>query len=306
MTNPDAATAGDGGNSTTLGAGATARQRARWQYVWAAIGFCALAIGGFWPTYWGPVTAGSLVAGAPVLHIHGLLFTAWPLFFLTQAWLAAQGRFRQHRALGVAGGVLALTMVITGVWVTGYSINAQSALGYPEQARIFSIASFSKLVFFAVCVAIALAYVRRPGIHKRMMVLATVALMQTALARIFFVLFAPDGSPQRPGLGEPPSLLVSVPTSVVTDLILVAIALYDWRAHGRLHPAYLAEPRWSPSKCCASRSAPGPNGEQSLTCLPLLAASPIANRNGRSRRDQSRRRSVQSTIVARGIGCAIE
>lgn len=211
----------------------------RWFYVWIA-SFCALVLfAGFWPTYWGPVATGNFVEGAPVLHIHALIYTAWPLLFLAQTLLAATGRMEWHRALGLLGVALASAMIFVGYWTTVYSIQVQTAASDAFQARTFSIVSFAKIAFFAVVVALALAHVTRPETHKRLMVLATVSLLQTALARILFALFAPDGSPQRPGLGPPPPMTVGIPTSIALDLILLTIVLIDWRATKRLHPVYV-------------------------------------------------------------------
>ena len=62
---------------------------------------CALiAIAGFVPTYWAPVASGTFT-GSPILHVHGLLFSAWPILFIVQARLAAAGRFDRHRTLRV-------------------------------------------------------------------------------------------------------------------------------------------------------------------------------------------------------------
>jgi len=130
-------------------------------------------------------------------------------------------------------------MLWSGLWVTASSINVQSALGYPFQARAFAIISFTKIVFFAACIALAIANVRKPGVHKRLMVLAMFPLVQAAIPRVLYVLFAPPGSPQRPGLGEPASMLVGLPAAVAVDLLLIAVAFYDRRAHDRVHPVYL-------------------------------------------------------------------
>ena len=46
---------------------------------------------GFAPTYFLPLTKGSLSA-TPVIHAHGIIFFAWSLFFVFQSWLAASGR----------------------------------------------------------------------------------------------------------------------------------------------------------------------------------------------------------------------
>jgi hypothetical protein len=161
------------------------------------------------------------------------------LLFLTQSLLAAVGRLEWHRSLGLLGVALASGMVFTGLWTTVYAIGVQTASSNAFQARTFAIVSFVKIVLFAVVVALAVATVARPETHKRLMVLATVSLLQTALARILFALFAPAGSPQRPGLGPPPPLTVGIPTSIVLDLILLVIVVVDWRATKRLHPVYL-------------------------------------------------------------------
>ena len=52
-----------------------------------------IAIAGFVPTYWAPVASGTFT-GSPILHVHGLLFSAWPILFIVQARLAAAGPLR--------------------------------------------------------------------------------------------------------------------------------------------------------------------------------------------------------------------
>src|SRR5258708_32291878 len=82
-------------------------------YVWMA-GACALiAFGGFAETYWLQLAQGTFVGG-PLLHLHGLLFSAWTLLFLSQTWLAANDQLEHHRAWGVVGISLATAMVFVG------------------------------------------------------------------------------------------------------------------------------------------------------------------------------------------------
>ena len=45
---------------------------------------------------------------APLLHVHGALFTAWMVLFLAQALLVTARRTDLHRRLGVAGFLLAV------------------------------------------------------------------------------------------------------------------------------------------------------------------------------------------------------
>ena len=207
-------------------------------YLWLAVSFAAVTLLAFVPTYWRPLVEQRLDGGSAVLHVHAVLFSAWPLLFLAQTWLAARAQIRWHRRLGIAGAVMAVAMVVSGLWVTASSIDIQSALGYPVAARGFAIISFTKLAFFAACIALAIRNIRRPEYHKRLMVLAMLPLVQTAIPRILFALFAPDSSPQRPGLGEPASMLIGVPAAVVIMAVWLGIAWHDRRRLGRMHPVY--------------------------------------------------------------------
>lgn len=137
------------------------------------------------------------------------------------------------------GAAIAFAMLWSGLWVTAFGINMQSALGFPLEARAQALNSVMKIFFFFGCVALAVAKVRTPNVHKRLMVLAMLPLVWTSIPRILYALFAPTGSPQRPGLGEPAPALVGVPGALITDLLLVAVIFYDRRATGRIHLVYM-------------------------------------------------------------------
>ncbi|HEY7753557.1 MAG TPA: hypothetical protein VH856_07050 [Steroidobacteraceae bacterium] len=194
---------------------------------------CALiAFLGFAPTYWAPLAAGTL-SEAPIVHLHGLLFSAWSLFFVTQAALIANGRARQHRALGLLGIALASAMLFVGLATAIHSAGAHIAAGFGDRARGFMIVPVTTILFFAVAVAVAIANRGRPEVHKRWMVVASVAILMAAVARI--VRFLRFGTEFPPG---PPPIEMSVVPALGTDLLIVAAILYDWRTRGRPHPAY--------------------------------------------------------------------
>ncbi len=83
-------------------------------YVTMAAIFVAIAFGGFFETYWLQLARGTFVEGSPLLHLHGLLFSFWTLFFLSQAMLVANRKVRSHRSWGLLGISLATAMVFTG------------------------------------------------------------------------------------------------------------------------------------------------------------------------------------------------
>ena len=209
-----------------------ARRNARWFYVWMA-GICmAIAFGGFVPTYWAKLATGTF-NGAPILHIHGMLFFAWTLFFLAQTTLVATGRTPNHRNWGMAGISLATAMGITVVLAAINSIKAAETIGMGDEARRFAIVSLSALVIFAAFLALAIANIHRTEVHKRLMLLAMVPLIHAAMARVFMTAFAPADAK------GPPPVFVSVPPGLFVDLLIVTAIVHDWRTRGRPHPVYL-------------------------------------------------------------------
>lgn len=204
----------------------------RWFYVWMAGSCVLIAFGGFVPTYWSRLAAGTF-GGAPILHIHGALFFAWTLFFLLQTTFVALGRTLDHRAWGLAGIALATAMACSILLAAINSMRVADAIGMAEQARLFSYVSLSGLLLFSGLFAAAIANVRRSDVHKRQMLLAMIPLMHAAMVRVCMTLFAPADAE------GPPPVFVSVPPGLFVDLLIVAGMLYDWRTRGRPHPAYL-------------------------------------------------------------------
>ena len=208
------------------------RSDAQWFFVWMA-GVCVLiAFGGFIPTYWAKLAAGTF-KGAPILHIHGILFFTWTLFFLAQTTFVATGRTPRHRNWGLAGISLATAMGITVVLAAINSIKAAETIGMGDEARRFTIVSLSGLALFAAFLGLAIANVHRAELHKRFMLLAMVPLMHAATARIFMTAFAP------PDAKGPPPVFVAVPPGLFVDLIIVAAIIHDWRTRGRPHRVYV-------------------------------------------------------------------
>jgi hypothetical protein len=208
-------------------------------YVWMAALFVLIAFSGFAETYWMQIPAGTFT-GSPLLHLHGLLYSAWTLFFLSQTWLAASGRMQHHRAWGVAGVSLATAMVFVGFATGIASMQKDVAGGHAQAARAFAIVPLTAAVLFAVLVAWAVVTVKTPETHKRLMMLATLSILQAPLGRFFFLTVGGGGGAgSRPGSGPPaPAVTTAAPAVVVGLLILVAV-VYDWRTRGRPHPVYV-------------------------------------------------------------------
>ena len=211
----------------------TTHVEARWFYVLMAYACALIAFVGFAPTYWLPVASGSFT-GSPVIHLHGLLFSAWTLFFIAQTTLAATRHIDRHRALGLFGVALATAMLFAGIVAQIHSIRIGAAAGLELENRTFSIVPITIIVFFACAVGAGIANVRRPDVHKRLMLVATISLLPPAIARLVALA---AGLPIGPG--HPPPIVFSLVPSFASDLLLVPALLHDWRMRGRPHRVYL-------------------------------------------------------------------
>jgi hypothetical protein len=205
----------------------------------ALAGLCAaIAFSAFAGTYWLQLPFGTFT-GSPLLHLHGLLFSAWTLFFLAQASFIANGRYLSHRAWGLAGVALASAMLFTGVAVAVVGLQHRIESGFAEAGRAFLIVPLSAVSLFAIFVAAAIVNRRRSDWHKRFMLVATAALLNAAFARFFFLMATGGGAGMRPGLGPPRPVESALTAAFLADLVIVAAMLFDWRTRGRPHRAYV-------------------------------------------------------------------
>lgn len=211
--------------------------RERQFYLWLAWACLAVAFLGFAPTYWTRLPSFS---AAPIIHIHGWLFSAWALFFVGQSWLVARGNVTRHRAMGLLGISLATAMCIIGVLAALRGMAQADEFGAALAGREFSVIPLTAIVFFGAVVALAIAKIDKPDTHKRLMFLATVSILQAAAARWFFVFLGP---PEARGLSPaetpPGPVAVSIAPGLLVDVLIVAAMIYDWRTRGKVHPVYL-------------------------------------------------------------------
>ena len=211
-------------------------------YFHFAIALAAIAFGGFALTYFYPLARGRF-DGPAILHVHGILFFGWMLLFIAQARLASTS-IRSHHALGLVGISLATAMVAASLVVIVGGLSESSASGTADTARALSIVPVVAISTFCVFFVLAIANRRRPEIHKRCMVMATITLLPPAVARVLFVLFAPAGSGARPSFAAPVTdlgvaLRITMAPALLIDLLVLVPIAYDWRSRGRPHPIYL-------------------------------------------------------------------
>lgn len=214
------------------------RPRTRF-YLGLALVCAVIAIGGFAPSYWLQLPAGTF-KGSPLLHIHGALATAWVLFLISQSMLVTRRSVARHRDWGLFGISLASVLTVVAMMVAIESMTTKLAQGAGDPVRAFLIVPLSGILMFAGFTAAAVANIRRPEWHRRFMIVGTVALLGAAMARVFFFFAVGGGPGVRPGLmATPPPPAMPMLSGLLLQLILVAGMVHDKRRHGRVHPAWI-------------------------------------------------------------------
>jgi FtsH-binding integral membrane protein len=119
---------------------------------------------------------------SPIIHVHGAAFTLWILLLVAQTSLVSAGRTDIHRRLGIAGFLLALVMVVLGpLAATDSLVRAGGPPGRDPQA--FYIVPLTDMLVFGVLVAAAYRNRFDAPTHKRLIYVATTALLIAAIAR---------------------------------------------------------------------------------------------------------------------------
>ena len=83
-------------------------------YLCAGLLGTLIAFVGFWPTYFGPLLAGTL-AKTQIIHVHAVVQVVWLALLVTQIALAATGRIRQHMRLGNWVFAWGLVVIVVGL-----------------------------------------------------------------------------------------------------------------------------------------------------------------------------------------------
>jgi hypothetical protein len=190
-------------------------------YVGLAALMVAMVLVGFWPSYFGPLLRGN-VSRPLVIQVHGLIFVGWMALLVAQVVLVARGRVDLHRRIGRLGIVYGCIVVAMGI-VAGPAasvIHIRAGEWTRDEGAGFLLTTFGDMLLFGGFFGAAIAYRRRPEIHKRLMVAATVALLFAAVGRMQFI-----ASRALAGV-------------IWLSPMFVGMA-YDGIARRRVHPVYL-------------------------------------------------------------------
>ena len=200
-------------------------------YVGLALMIAAIVLVGFSRSFYGTLVTN---ASHPwIIHVHAAVYVGWLALLIAQTVLAARGDIATHRRVGKFGIAYGALVWILGlvVSVTMPVINVHSGLWPMERGEQFLAIPLGDMVLFGGFFGAAIAYRRKPEIHKRLIILAAVAVMFAAIGRTFTNVAVLLGDPEAPLGGAPARLLLWY------SPVLVAMA-HDLVTRRRIHPVY--------------------------------------------------------------------
>jgi len=173
----------------------------RWIFVFMAASFVAITLAGFIPDSLEKIAAVQSHARAPfpaILHVHAVLMASFLLLLLAQTSLAATGNISWHKRLGAMVAVVVPALVVVGFLLVPviYHAAVEAVQHAAPSARGKLLANLARRenvllmqlrmgALFPVLLAIGLAARKRDaGLHKRMMILATVVVLPPSIDRI--------------------------------------------------------------------------------------------------------------------------
>ena len=153
----------------------------------AAVLFALIVVAGFARTYYLKVWFGTPPLASLLVHVHGIVMTAWVGLVAAQVWLIRSQNIAVHRRVGAWGVGLAALVVVVGFFTAISAARDGSASFPPNIPRLaFLAVPLFDLLMMVVLVGGAIHYRRVPANHKRLMLLAVINLLPPALARLPF------------------------------------------------------------------------------------------------------------------------
>lgn len=182
-----------------------------------------LILGGFVPE----LIARSINGARPypiIIHVHAVVFFGWLVFLASQVTLVRTGHVAWHRNMGLVGVGLALAVIVVGP-AAALTMHMNHQARQPPQ---FLAIQLSGIIVFAGLFTAGLLLRRQAAAHKRIMLIATLALIGAGFGRIIRML-----------TGAPPPFTIIPAVYIAANILLLVMAIHDLRTRGRLHPVFL-------------------------------------------------------------------
>jgi hypothetical protein len=188
--------------------------------------FVVVAVAGFAPKSLA-IVSGAIPMPPLVVHLHAAVMASWVTLLAVQATLSLAGRMDLHRRFGLASLVVGPLVLLMLVVVT--IVRQNDAAGTPAAAIVNNIlfVQVRAALLFPIFFVWALRTRRTdPQMHMRLMLLATLMLLDAAIARMTWLPY-----------NQFPKSYLAIHLYLL--LLLVPALLHDLLRLGRIHRAWL-------------------------------------------------------------------
>jgi len=159
-----------------------------------------------------------------LLHLHGIVFSAWLATYVIQTRLIAAHNVQAHMKLGIAGLFIAGLVVLIGLATVFVSASAPRLRGGGLPSHQFVFVPFFIMIVFPSLVTAAVLLRRKAALHKRLMTLAMITVLPPATARLINL------------AGQQEHFLL-LQTAFTAAFVLWCLGA-DWVKHRVVHPVY--------------------------------------------------------------------
>lgn len=210
----------------TIGAAPAAARSERPQFfARSALVMGAIVLLSFPLTYYWPVATGTDTFQT-LHHMHALAFFAWIGLYVWQTQLVARGQIARHREIGLAGFALTGALIPLGFWVAQRAaVRRTGTMEHPYEFTWYNLIDIT--MFTVLMIAAILLVTRHKEWHRRFTFVAALTLVAPAATR--WTLKIPNVDP----------FILDFTAYFIIYPFLIALALFDRRALGKIHPATL-------------------------------------------------------------------
>ena len=188
--------------------------------------FVLVAFAGFAPRSVA-IVSGTMASPPLVVHLHAAVMSSWCALLAVQATLSLTGRMDLHRKWGMASlGVAPLVLIMLFAVTIVRQNDAFGTPGGPIVNNILFLQIRSIVLFPTFFIWAMLTRRTDPQMHKRMMLLATLMLLDAGIARMNWL----------PYNAFPKSYLA---VHLYLLLLLVPALIYDLIRQHRVHRAWV-------------------------------------------------------------------
>lgn len=156
-----------------------------------------------------------LNSAMPLIIVHGTSMLLWYSLLFWQTRLVRINNMTSHKKLGLMSMVLSMIMVASGIMIA-----ISNYKGEGEALTLFG--NFSGIFIFGVLYIFAVVNRFKADTHKRLMIIASVAMLSPALVRILRVFDIND--------------FVTLPFWLI---YIAVLPIYDYRKFKKIHKATL-------------------------------------------------------------------